>query len=68
MADIINIQRLDPDTLEFQNYSSSDQNLIVSNTNRVSFNPNKDIIEYLIFDITGKTLFEYINNYNNLKK
>jgi hypothetical protein len=56
MDKIVNIQTLDPNTLEFQNYSTSDQSFISNPEVEVSFNPNIDTVEYLIFDLNKNVL------------
>jgi hypothetical protein len=58
MAEIINIQSLDPTTFDFQEYSNNDTSLINSNVLDVSFNPNSDYIEYFIFDLNNNVLHE----------
>ena len=58
MAEIINITSLDPNTFEFQDYSISDSSLITSFETETSFNSQKDIIEYFIYDINNNILYE----------
>jgi hypothetical protein len=64
MAEIINIQSLDPTTFGFQEYSNNDTSLINSNIFDVSFDPSNDHIEYFIFDLNNNILFE--NNIGHL--
>ncbi len=43
---IITTQSISPITFEYQEYSSSDVNLIASSNLETSFNPDNDYIEY----------------------
>ena len=61
MDKIVNIQNLDPTTLELQTYSTDDQNLISSFDLENSFTSSVDYIEYSIYDI-NQNLLLYINN------
>jgi len=66
MDKIINIQVLNPDTFEYQKYSESDQNLILSFEGDTVFDSSKDYIEYIISDINNNIMLydpEY-NGYN----
>jgi hypothetical protein len=56
MDKIVNIQTLDPNTLEFQNYSTSDQSLISNSEVEVSFDSSTDTVEYLVFDLNKNVL------------
>ena len=48
MDKIVNIQNVDPNTLQLQNYSQADESLI-SNTNiYITFDPSQDYLEYFI--------------------
>ena len=64
MDKIVNIQNLDPTTLELQTYSTDDQNLISSFDLENSFTSSVDYIEYSIYDI-NQNLLLYINNFTN---
>jgi hypothetical protein len=65
MEEIINIQPLDPNTFEFQEYSSNDTSLINSNTFETIFDPQKDHIEYFIYDLNNNILFSNEIGYPN---
>jgi len=54
---IANIQVLDPNTLQLQNYSTEDEALISSFTQDISFDPNEDYIEYYILDLNKNILY-----------
>jgi hypothetical protein len=64
MDKIVNIQNLDPTTLELQTYSTDDQNLISSFDLENSFTSSVDYIEYSIYDI-NQNLLLYVNNFTN---
>jgi hypothetical protein len=57
MAEIVNIQSIDPTTFELQEYSSKDNSLILSNTLLTSFNPENDYIEYFIYNLNRNILY-----------
>ncbi len=65
MAEIINILPLNPNNFEFQEYSSSDLNLIVSTEIETSFDTTSDYIEYYVYDLSGNILVSNIFGYNN---
>ena len=65
MEEIINIQPLNPNTFEFQEYSSEDTSLISSNTFETSFNSQTDHIEYFIYDLNNTILFSNEIGYPN---
>ena len=51
MDKIININNLNPDTLQLQNYSIEDESLISNYVEQnIIFNPAEDYVEYFIFD------------------
>jgi hypothetical protein len=58
MAEIVNIQNIDPNTFEFQDYSSQDTNLIFSTEIQSTFSPNTDNVEYFVYDLNGNILYE----------
>jgi len=62
MAEIINIQPLDPNTFEYQEYSIGDTSLMASNIVDTTFDPSTDYVEYFIYDLNGNIL--YANNYD----
>ncbi len=67
MADIVNIQELDPTTFEFQDYSLEDQSLISSLDIDTSFNPNQDYLEYFVYGLNGNILSQNTSGYPNFK-
>ena len=64
MDRIVNIQNVDPTTLELQNYSSEDQNLISSFELENSFTSSVDYIEYTIYDFNQNVLL-YTDQFSN---
>jgi hypothetical protein len=65
MEEIINIQPLNPNTFEFQEYSSEDTSLISSNTFETTFDPQTDHIEYFIYDLNNTILYSNEIGYPN---
>jgi len=58
MEKIVNIQSINPDTLQLQNYSIEDESLISNFTQEIVFNPSEDYIEYFILDLNENILYE----------
>ena len=66
MEKIINIQNINPDTFQLQNYSSEDESLISNFIQQdIVFNPSEDYLEYFILDLNQNILFENISGYPN---
>ena len=63
MAEIINIQNINPNTFNLQNYSFEDNALIFSTTVESIFDPNIDSVEYFIYDLNGTVLYQNVSNY-----
>jgi surface protein len=63
MAEIVNIQNINPTTFEIQTYSPEDSALINSTTIGSIFNSSTDIVEYFIYDLNSNILFEDVNGY-----
>ena len=61
MAEIVNIQNIDPTTFELQNYSVSDTSLIISNEVNVSFNSATDYLEYFIYNLNNDIIAGNVN-------
>ena len=64
---LITTQSISPVTFEYQEYSSSDVNLIASSNLETSFNPDTDYIEYYIYDLSGNILYENIYGFPGYK-
>jgi hypothetical protein len=67
MAEIINIQPVNPLTFEFQEYSSNDLNLISTQETEVTFDPSIDYIEYYVYDLSGSILVSNIYGFPGYK-
>jgi len=65
MAELININQLDPNTFEFQEYSLEDTSLITSNQIETTFDPESDYIEYFVYDLNNNILFSNEIGYPN---
>jgi hypothetical protein len=63
MAEIVNIQDINPITFEIQTYSPEDSALINSTTIDSIFNSSTDIIEYFVYDLNSNILFSDVNGY-----
>ena len=63
MAEIINLQNINPNTFEIQTYSLEDNALISSTSADSTFNPSTDIVEYFIYDLNGIILSENVSGY-----
>jgi hypothetical protein len=64
MPEIVNINELNPDTFEFQDYTSKDVILINNEEGDKTFNSFTNYVEYCVYDING-VLLEYIPIHNN---
>ena len=67
MDKIVNIQNVDPNTLQLQNYSPSDESLISNVTVEITFDPSQDYLEYFILDLNQNILFNNVAGYPNYK-
>jgi hypothetical protein len=68
MERIVNIQNVDPNTLQLQNYSVEDESLISNFTEQdIVFNPTEDYIEYFILDLNQNILFSNVAGYPNYR-
>jgi hypothetical protein len=63
MAEIVNINPINPFTFELQEYSVSDSSLITSFNVDTTFNPNVDYLEYFIYDLNGNILVQNVSGY-----
>jgi len=63
MAEIVNINPINPLTFELQEYSTSDSSLITSFNIDTTFNPQTDYLEYFIYDLNGNILVQNISGY-----
>jgi len=63
MAEIVNINPINPFTFELQEYSISDSSLITSFNIDTTFNPQVDYLEYFIYDLNGNILIQNVSGY-----
>lgn len=63
MAEIVNIQSLNPQTFELQTYTLDDISLIPTTDTFGSFDTTTDHIEYFIYDLNGNVLFSNVIGY-----
>ena len=64
MAELANITPLNPENFSFENYSTSDENLLNVNLSSSIFNPTEDYVEYFIYDLNGN-IIDSIIGYTN---
>ena len=67
MDKIVNIQNVDPNTLQLQNYSQADESLISNANIDITFDPSQDYLEYFILDLNQNILFSNVAGYPNYK-
>jgi len=63
MAEIVNIQNINPQTFELQEYSQQDTSLISTTTTFDTWDSTVDHIEYFIYDLNGNILFDNVAGY-----
>ncbi len=63
MDKIVNIQSVDPNTLQLQNYNTEDESLISNFETDVTFDPNQDYLEYFILDLNQNILYSNVAGY-----
>ena len=62
---IVNIQNLDPNNFQLQNYSNADESLITNYTVDVIFDHNEDYLEYFILDLNKNIVYSNVTGYLN---
>jgi len=62
---IVNIQNLDPNNFQLQNYSNADESLITNYTVDVIFDHNEDYLEYFILDPNKNIVYSNVTGYLN---
>jgi hypothetical protein len=67
MSEIVNINPIDPNTFELQEYSVDDISLITNIEVQTSFNPSIDKIEYFIYDLNQNIIYSDVNGYRGYK-
>ena len=67
MAEIVNIQSINPQTFEAQTYTPEDINLIPTTDVYESFDSTVDHVEYFIYDLNRNILFSNVTGYPYFK-
>jgi len=67
MDKIVNIQNVDPNTFQLQNYNVVDESLISSYIGEITFDPTQDYLEYYVLDLNKNILFSNTAGYPNYK-
>jgi hypothetical protein len=57
MAKTVTLNSINPNTFEYQDYSSQDNNLIVNFTVEPTFNPLQNYVAYFIYDLNANVVF-----------
>ena len=65
MNKIVNIQSIDPNDYQLQNYNAGDESLIQNFSTEVTFNSTQDYLEYFILDLNSNILHSNTAGYNN---
>ena len=63
MNKTVDIQNLDPNSLQLQNYSPQDESLITNRIADIAFDPTEDYVEYFILDLNDNVLFSDTDGY-----
>jgi hypothetical protein len=67
MDKIVNIQNVDPNTFQLQNYTATDDSLISYYIQNITFDTTEDYLEYFILDLNKNILFSNTAGYPNYK-
>jgi hypothetical protein len=67
MDKIVNIQNVDPNTFQLQNYTIADESLISSYIGEITFDPTQDYLEYYVLDLNKNVLYSNTAGYPNYK-
>jgi hypothetical protein len=65
MDKIVNIQSVDPNGYQLQNYKAGDESLIQNFSTEVTFDSTQDYLEYFILDLNSNILHSNTAGYNN---
>lgn len=65
MDKIVNIQSVDPNNYQLQNYKAGDESLIQNFSTEVVFDSTQDYLEYFILDLNSNILYSNTAGYNN---
>jgi len=67
MDKIVNIQSVDPNSYQLQNYNAGDESLIRSFSTEVIFDTTQDYLEYFILDLNSNVLYSNTAGYIGYK-
>ena len=65
MDKIVNIQPVDPNNYQLQNYKAGDESLIQNFSTEVTFDSTQDYLEYFVLDLNSNILYSNTAGYNN---
>ena len=65
MDKIVNIQSVDPNNYQLQNYKAGDESLIQNFSTEVTFDSTQDYLEYFVLDLNSNILYSNTAGYNN---
>jgi hypothetical protein len=65
MDKIVNIQSVDPNNYQLQNYNAEDESLIQNFSTEVIFDSTQDYLEYFVLDLNSNVLYSNTAGYNN---
>ena len=65
MDKIVNIQSVDPNNYQLQNYKAGDELLIQNFSTEVTFDSTQDYLEYFVLDLNSNILYSNTAGYNN---
>ena len=65
MDKIVNIQSVDPNNYQLQNYNAEDESLIQNFSTEIIFDSSQDYLEYFVLDLNSNVLYSNTAGYNN---
>ena len=65
MDKIVNIQSVDPNNYQLQNYNAEDESLIQNFSTEIIFDSTQDYLEYFVLDLNSNVLYSNTAGYNN---
>ena len=65
MDKIVNIQSVDPNNYQLQNYNAEDESLIQNFSTEIIFDSTQDYLEYFVLDLNSNILYSNTAGYNN---
>ena len=65
MDKIVNIQSINPNNYQLQNYKAGDESLIQNFSTEITFDSTQDYLEYFVLDLNSNILYSNTAGYNN---